>query len=68
MFIEEECYHCLASLVAAKEKVFITQTKLLHEVTWKTVMQIAKKHAVSVGRKLAPNETNNTPSIYTCYI
>lgn len=44
---EEECYHCLASLVAAKEKVFITQTKLLHEVTWKTVMQIAKKHAVS---------------------
>ncbi|XP_055683580.1 GTPase-activating protein skywalker isoform X2 [Lutzomyia longipalpis] len=42
---EEECYHCMASLVAAKEKVFITQTKLLHEVTWKTVMQIAKKHA-----------------------
>ncbi len=46
-FAEEECYHCLASLVAAKEKVFITQTKLLYEVTWKTVMQIAKKHAVS---------------------
>lgn len=45
-FAEEECYHCLASLVAAKEKVFITQTKLLYEVTWKTVMQIAKKHAV----------------------
>lgn len=44
---EEECYHCLANLVAAKEKVFITQTKLLHEVTWKTVMQIAKKHAKS---------------------
>ncbi|XP_037033842.1 GTPase-activating protein skywalker isoform X15 [Bradysia coprophila] len=44
---EEECYHCLASLVAAKEKVFITQTKLLYEVTWKTVMQIAKKHAKS---------------------
>ncbi|XP_055711081.1 GTPase-activating protein skywalker isoform X2 [Phlebotomus papatasi] len=44
---EEECYHCMASLVAAKEKVFITQTKLLHEVTWKTVMQIAKKHAKS---------------------
>jgi TBC1 domain family member 24 len=37
----------MASLVAAKEKVFITQTKLLFEVTWKTVMQIAKKHAVS---------------------
>ncbi|XP_055376573.1 GTPase-activating protein skywalker isoform X2 [Condylostylus longicornis] len=44
---EEECYHCLATLVASKEKVFITQTKLLHEVTWKTVMQIAKKHAKS---------------------
>lgn len=43
---EEECYHCMASLVAPKEKVFITQTKLLYEVTWKTVMQIAKKHAV----------------------
>ncbi|XP_077296921.1 GTPase-activating protein skywalker isoform X4 [Arctopsyche grandis] len=44
---EEECYHCMASLVAAKEKMFITQTKLLYEVTWKTVMQIAKKHAKS---------------------
>ena len=37
----------MASLVNAKDKVFITQTKLLYEVTWKTVMQIAKKHAVS---------------------
>jgi hypothetical protein len=44
---EEECYNCLASLISAKEKVFITQTKQLYEVTWKTVMQIAKKHAVS---------------------
>ncbi|KAL5280881.1 TBC1D24 family protein [Megaselia abdita] len=44
---EQECYDCLASLVAAKDKVFITQTKLLHEVTWKTVMQIANKHAKS---------------------
>ncbi|XP_058815097.1 GTPase-activating protein skywalker isoform X5 [Topomyia yanbarensis] len=44
---EEECYHCMASLVAPKDKVFITQTKLLYEVTWKTVMQIAKKHAKS---------------------
>lgn len=35
----------MASLVAAKDKVFITQTKLLYEVTWKTVMQIGKKHA-----------------------
>lgn len=37
----------MASLIAAKEKMFVTQTKLLYEVTWKTVMQIAKKHAVS---------------------
>ncbi|XP_055594608.1 GTPase-activating protein skywalker-like [Uranotaenia lowii] len=44
---EEECYHCMASLVAPKDKVFITQTKLLYEVTWKTVMQIAKKYAKS---------------------
>lgn len=43
----------MASLVAPKDKVFITQTKLLYEVTWKTVMQIAKKHAVS----------NNNPNI-----
>ncbi|CAH1707431.1 unnamed protein product [Chironomus riparius] len=42
---EEECFHCMTSLVAAKDKVFITQTKLLYEVTWKTVMQIAKKYA-----------------------
>ncbi|XP_073941363.1 GTPase-activating protein skywalker-like isoform X2 [Choristoneura fumiferana] len=42
---EEECYHCMASLVASKDKMFITQTKLLNEVTWKTVLQIAKKHA-----------------------
>lgn len=47
LYSEEECYHCLASLVAARDKVFITQTKLLYEVTWKTVMQIAKKYAVS---------------------
>jgi hypothetical protein len=44
---EEQCYHCMASLVASKEKTFITQTKLLYEVTWKTVMQICKKHVVS---------------------
>lgn len=48
-FAEEECYHCMASLVASKEKMFITQTKLLNEVTWKTVMQIAKKYAVSIN-------------------
>lgn len=42
----------MASLVAAKDKMFITQTKLLSEVTWKTVMQIAKKYAVSLLKLL----------------
>ncbi|KAJ2944511.1 hypothetical protein O0L34_g3856 [Tuta absoluta] len=42
----------MASLVASKEKMFITQTKLLSEVTWKTVMQIAKKHAKSASQHL----------------
>ncbi|XP_011309899.1 TBC1 domain family member 24 [Fopius arisanus] len=46
---EEECYHCMASLVAAKEKMFITQTKLLYESTWKTVEQITKKHVKSAA-------------------
>lgn len=46
---EEECYHCMASLVAVKEKMFITQTKLLYEVTWKTVEQITKKHVKSAA-------------------
>ncbi|XP_026327094.1 TBC1 domain family member 24 isoform X3 [Hyposmocoma kahamanoa] len=50
---EEECYHCMASLVASKEKMFITQTKLLNEVTWKTVMQIAKKYAKSAAQHLS---------------
>lgn len=54
---EEEAYHCLAALVDSKDKVFINQTKLLHEVTWKTVMQIAKKHtknAVTYFQRLCP--------------
>ncbi|KOC63785.1 TBC1 domain family member 24 [Habropoda laboriosa] len=50
---EEECYHCMASLVAAKDKMFITQTKLLYEVTWKTVEQITKKHVKSAAVHLA---------------
>lgn len=50
---EEECYHCMASLVASKERMFITQTKLHNEVTWKTVMQIAKKHAKSAAQYLS---------------
>ncbi|XP_075153311.1 GTPase-activating protein skywalker isoform X6 [Haematobia irritans] len=54
---EEEAYHCVAVLVGSKEKVFINQTKLLHEVTWKTVMQIAKKHtknAVAYFQRICP--------------
>lgn len=46
---EEDCYHCMASLVASREKTFITQTKLLYEVTWKTVAQICKKHVKSAA-------------------
>ncbi|XP_043480111.1 GTPase-activating protein skywalker isoform X2 [Leptopilina heterotoma] len=52
---EEQCYHCMASLVAAKEKMFITQTKLLYEVTWKTVEQITKKHVKSAAAHLTRN-------------
>ncbi|KAK9872947.1 hypothetical protein WA026_020298 [Henosepilachna vigintioctopunctata] len=48
---EEECYNCMVYLVASKEKTFITQTKLLYEVTWKTVMQISKKHVVGAIRR-----------------
>ncbi|XP_039280986.1 GTPase-activating protein skywalker isoform X2 [Nilaparvata lugens] len=50
---EEECYNSLATLVASnKDKVFVTQTKLLYEVTWKTVMHIAKKHVKSATNHL----------------
>ncbi|XP_001604260.2 GTPase-activating protein skywalker isoform X4 [Nasonia vitripennis] len=50
---EEQCYHCVQSLVASKKKMFITQTKLLYEVTWKTVEQITKKHVKSAAVHLA---------------
>lgn len=63
LFTEEECYHCLANLVAAKEKTFITQTKLLYEVTWKTVMQIAKKHAVSVWKNVSLQRADDVHGI-----
>lgn len=42
----------MATLVAAKEKTFITQTKLLYEVTWKTVEQITKKYVVSNDKQI----------------
>ncbi|KDR15241.1 TBC1 domain family member 24 isoform X3 [Zootermopsis nevadensis] len=49
---EEECYNCMASLIAAKDKMF-TQTKQLYEVTWRTVMQITKKHVKSAAVHVA---------------
>lgn len=51
---------CLAGLVGSKEKVFINQTKLQHEVTWKTVMQIAKKHTVSSQLSIKPSDQSIT--------
>jgi len=45
-FLEEECYNSLTSLVSSKNLVFVTQTKLLYEVTWKTVLNICRKHVV----------------------
>ncbi|KAK7868598.1 hypothetical protein R5R35_008410 [Gryllus longicercus] len=50
---EEECYHCITCLVSAKDRIFITQTKQLYEVTWRTVMQITKKHVKSAAVHLA---------------
>ncbi|KAL0274112.1 UNVERIFIED_CONTAM: hypothetical protein PYX00_006616 [Menopon gallinae] len=50
---EEDSYNCIASLVTSKEKVFVTQTKLLYEVTWRTVMQITKKHVKASAAHLA---------------
>ncbi|XP_025407442.1 TBC1 domain family member 24-like isoform X3 [Sipha flava] len=46
---EEECYNSLTSLVSSKKIVFVTQTKLLYEVTWKTVMHICRKHVKSAA-------------------
>ncbi|XP_025837482.1 TBC1 domain family member 24 isoform X1 [Agrilus planipennis] len=61
---EEDAYHCMTSLVSAKEKMFITQTKLLHDVTWKTVLQIARKHvksaAVHLQRHCATSRVERT--------
>ncbi|XP_065203238.1 GTPase-activating protein skywalker isoform X4 [Planococcus citri] len=50
---EEECYNSLASLVSSKHKVFVTQTKQLYEVTWRTVMHITKKHVKSASAHVA---------------
>ncbi|XP_050427329.1 GTPase-activating protein skywalker-like isoform X4 [Adelges cooleyi] len=46
---EEECYNSLTSLVSSKKLVFVTQTKLLYEVTWRTVMHICRKHVKSAA-------------------
>lgn len=46
---EEECYNSLTSLVSSKRLVFMTQTKSLYEVTWRTVMRVTRKHASSAS-------------------
>ncbi|XP_014251748.1 TBC1 domain family member 24 isoform X2 [Cimex lectularius] len=66
---EENCYSCIASLVASKDVVFLRQTKLLNEVTWRTVMHITRKHvksaAVSLGRHCCSSRSER---IYTDWI
>ncbi|XP_071454255.1 GTPase-activating protein skywalker isoform X1 [Hetaerina americana] len=60
---EEECYNCMTSLVKSDPKAketFITQTKLLYEVTWRTAMQISKKHVKSATSFLLRQCPNNT--------
>lgn len=52
---EEECYNSLATLVSSKQKVFVTQTKQLHEVTWRTVMHLTKKHVKSAAAHVVRN-------------
>lgn len=54
IFLEEECFNSLASLVASKSLVFVTQTKMLYEVTWTTVMQICQKHVVRIKNFSVP--------------
>jgi len=46
IIIEEECYNSLTNLISSKKLVFVTQTKLLYEVTWRIIMDISKKHIV----------------------
>uniref|UniRef100_A0A6P7H9N2 GTPase-activating protein skywalker-like isoform X2 n=1 Tax=Diabrotica virgifera virgifera TaxID=50390 RepID=A0A6P7H9N2_DIAVI len=58
----------MASLVASKEKTFITQTKLLYEVTWKTVMQICKKHVSAAVHLQRHCTTNRQEKIYMDWI
>ncbi|KAG8225146.1 hypothetical protein J437_LFUL006170 [Ladona fulva] len=60
---EEECYNCMTHLVKSDPKAketFITQTKLLYEVTWRTAMQVSKKHAKSATSFLLRNSPSNT--------
>ncbi|KAG6461774.1 hypothetical protein O3G_MSEX012852 [Manduca sexta] len=50
MMREEECYHCMASLVASKEKMFITQTKLLNERPYSVGACLQKSAAQHLSR------------------
>ncbi|KAF4523265.1 hypothetical protein B566_EDAN006888 [Ephemera danica] len=44
---EDACYAAMANLMSCKTLLFVTQTKLQNEVTWRTCMLLAKKHAKS---------------------
>lgn len=63
---EEECYNSLTSLVSCKHRTFVTQTKLLYEVTWRTVMHISKKHVKSAAAHLTRHfKGSRVERIYT---
>ncbi|KAL1457688.1 hypothetical protein WDU94_007889 [Cyamophila willieti] len=66
---EEECYNSLTSLVSCKHRTFVTQTKLLYEVTWRTVMHISKKHVKSASAHLTRHrQGSRVEKIYTDWV
>uniref|UniRef100_A0A8D9DY28 TBC1 domain family member 24 n=2 Tax=Cacopsylla melanoneura TaxID=428564 RepID=A0A8D9DY28_9HEMI len=66
---EEECYNSLTSLVSCKHRTFVTQTKLLYEVTWRTVMHISKKHVKSASAHLTRHrQGSRVERIYTDWV
>jgi hypothetical protein len=46
---EEDCFNCVTNLVAAKDKIFITQTKLLYEVIHNVVHLSSKIYTISLS-------------------
>ncbi|CAG7717920.1 unnamed protein product [Allacma fusca] len=57
---EEKTFNCLCTLLSARHKTFLTQTKLQWEVTYTTAMHLTKKFAKSafmfVSRNLKSGE------------